>query len=160
MSWLRWMGVGILAGGIGVVVGVFAARGVSRKGEIEAFNQKYIGMYLKMDTDGLLATWEENGVDLMPGLEPMIGKSTIVKWVKGIEAGMPGYKVVKEEIGFQDIEVAGDWASEWGNAYQAVQPPEGKPMIESRGKIAFILHRSANGEWKVKQEMWNGSPKK
>ena len=78
---------------------------------------------------------------------------------KYILAQMPGYKVVKEEIDFHDIQISGDWASEWGNEHQVVQPPDGKPVIDSRGKMALVLHREASGEWKVKQEMWNQVPK-
>jgi ketosteroid isomerase-like protein len=40
-----------------------------------------------------------------------------------------------------------------------VQPPDGQPVIDSRGKMALVLHREASGEWKVKQEMWNAAPK-
>jgi uncharacterized protein (TIGR02246 family) len=127
--------------------------------EIEAFNMRYVELHLKMDTAGILAQWSEDGVDLMPGNTPMIGKKKIVAWVEDIVAKMPGYKVMKQETEFHDIQVCGDWASEWATEHQVVQPPEGKPPIESYGKIALVLHREANGEWKVQQEMWNGSPK-
>jgi ketosteroid isomerase-like protein len=40
-----------------------------------------------------------------------------------------------------------------------VQPPEGKPPIEGYGKMMLVLHREANGEWKIKQEMWNAAPR-
>ncbi|MGB8473873.1 MAG: hypothetical protein WCE61_07310, partial [Candidatus Acidiferrum sp.] len=101
----------------------------------------------------------EDGVDLMPGVAPLIGKKAIVAWVENILAKMPGYKVVKEEIKFHNIEISGDWASEWATEDQVVQPPDGKPVIESRGKTALVLHREPSGEWKVKQEMWNSAPK-
>ncbi len=127
--------------------------------EIEAFNKRYVELHLKMDTAGILAQWSEDGVDLMPGDTAMIGKKKIVAWVEDIVAKMPGYKVLKQEMEFHDIHVCGDWASEWATEHQVVQPPEGKPPIESYGKIALVLHREANGEWKVQQEMWNGSPK-
>jgi ketosteroid isomerase-like protein len=53
----------------------------------------------------------------------------------------------------------GDWDSEWATVHQEVQPPDGKPLIDSYGKMALVLHREANGEWKVQQEMWNATPK-
>ncbi len=127
--------------------------------EIEAFNKRYVELNLKMDTPGILALWAEDGVDLMPGNAPMIGRKKIAAWVEDIVAKMPGFKVTKQEMEFHDIQVRGDWASEWATEHQVVQPPEGKPPIESYGKIALVLHREANGEWKVQQEMWNGSPK-
>jgi len=126
--------------------------------EIEAFNKHYVELHLKMDTAGVLALWEEDGVDLMPGDAPMIGKKKIVAWVEDIVAKMPGYKVLKQDMEFHDIQVCGDWASEWATEHQVVQPPDGKPVIEGYGKMALVLHRGANGEWKVKQEMWNAAP--
>jgi len=127
--------------------------------EIEAFNKRYVELHLKMDTPGILALWAEDGVDLMPGAAAMIGKQKISAWVEDIVAKMPGYKVVKQEMEFHDIYVCGDWASEWATERQTVQPPEGKPPIESHGKMALVLHREASGEWRVKQEMWNAAPK-
>jgi uncharacterized protein (TIGR02246 family) len=127
--------------------------------EIEAFNKRYVELHLKMDTAGVLALWAEDGVDLMPGDAAMIGKTKIVAWVEDIVAKMPGYKVTKQEMGFHDIRVCGDWASEWATEHQVVQPPDGKPAIDSYGKMALVLHRDPNSDWKVQQEMWNSAPK-
>jgi len=146
----------VAIGAIRMVAGTFEAEG--RK-EIEAFNKRYVELHLKMDTAGVLALWAEDGVDLMPGEAPMIGKETIVAWVEDIVAKMPGYKVTKQEMEFHDIQVWGDWASEWATEHQVVQPPDGKPVIEGYGKMALVLHREASGAWKVKQEMWNAAPR-
>lgn len=127
--------------------------------EIEAFNNRYVELHLKMDTAGILGLWAEDGVDLMPGDGPMMGKKKIVAWVEDLVAKMPGYKVTKQELEFHDIQVCGEWATEWASEHQVVQPPEGKPPIASYGKMALVLHREASGEWKVQQEMWNASPK-
>jgi ketosteroid isomerase-like protein len=63
--------------------------------------------------------------------------------------------VTKQEYDFHDIQVSGDWASEWGTTVQVVQPPDGKPAIESHGKILLVLHKEKDGVWRIKQEMWN-----
>jgi len=131
----------------------------ARRKEIEAFNKRYVELHLKMDTPGILALWAEDGVDLMPGDAAMIGKKKIVAWVEDIVAKMPGHKVMKQEMEFHDIHVCGDWASEWATEHQVVQPPERKPPVENYGKMALVLHREANGEWRVQQEMWNAAPK-
>jgi len=127
--------------------------------EMEAFNRRYVELHERMDTAGILALWAEDGVDLMPGDSPMIGRKKISAWVEGIVAKMPGYKVMKQEMEFHDIHLCGDWASEWATEHQIVQPPDGKPVIESCGKMALVLHRQANGEWNVQQEMCNAAPK-
>ena len=131
----------------------------SGRKEIEAFNKRYVELHRKMDTPGILALWAEDGVDLMPGNVPMIGRKNISAWVEDIVAKMPGYKVTMQEMEFHDIHVCGEWAWEWATEHQEVQPPEGKAPINSYGKMALVLHREANGEWKVQQEMWNAAPK-
>jgi uncharacterized protein (TIGR02246 family) len=159
-----WTRLGVGAG-LAILLAWAAVRMTAATGratgvaEIEAFNKHYVELHLKMDTAGVLALWEEDGVDLMPGDAPMIGKKKIVAWVEDIVAKMPGYKVLKQDMEFHDIQVCGDWASEWATEHQVVQPPDGKPVIEGYGKMALVLHREANGEWKVKQEMWNAAPK-
>jgi uncharacterized protein (TIGR02246 family) len=127
--------------------------------EIAAFNNRHVELHEKMDTPGILALWAEDGVDLMPGDAAMIGRKKISAWVEDIVAKMPGYKVMKQEMEFHDIHVCGEWASEWATEHQVVQPPDGKPVIDSYGKMALVLHREANGEWKVQQEMWNAAPR-
>lgn len=157
MGWIRGIAVGVLASGLAAVA--LGSGAASAKDEIDAFNKRYVEMHLMMDTAGIFATWAEDGVSLMPGEAPLIGKKAIVAWVENILSKMPGYTVVNEEINFHDIQISGDWASEWATEHQVVQPPDGKPVIDSRGKMALVLHREPNGEWKVKQEMWNQAPK-
>src|SRR5260370_28465578 len=86
--------------------------------EIEAFNKRYVELHVKMDTAGVLALWAEDGVDLMPGDAPMIGKKRITAWVEDILAKMPGYKVTKQEMEFRDIHVCAHWVSEWATEHQ------------------------------------------
>ena len=127
--------------------------------EIEAFNKKFVELHLKMDTPGIMAMWAEDGVDLMQGEAPIVGRKTITAWLEDILSKMPGYKVTKQEMEFHDIQVCGDWATEWATEHQVAQAPEGKPNFEGYGKMVLVLHREASGEWKIKQEMWNVSPK-
>jgi ketosteroid isomerase-like protein len=144
-----------------IALNTSAARGqaASRKNGVETFNNHLRELHLKMDTAGIFALWAGDGVDLMPGEAPMVGKKVIQAWVEDILAKMPGYKVTKEEMEFHDIQVSGDWASEWALEHQVVQPPNGKAPNETWGKIALVLHREANGAWRIKQEMWNAAPK-
>jgi uncharacterized protein (TIGR02246 family) len=157
MRWIRGVALAIVASWVAAVA--FGGGAVSAKDEVEVFNKRYVELHLQMDTAGILGTWAEDGVSLMPGEAPLIGKKAIVTWVENILSQMPGYKVVKVEIDFHDLQISGDWASEWATEHQVVQPPDGKPLVDSRGKMALVLHREANGEWKVKQEMWNQAPK-
>jgi ketosteroid isomerase-like protein len=126
-------------------------------GEIERFNKTFVELILKTDHTGILAIWAEDGVDLMPGEAPVVGRAAIAAWLKDIESTTPGSRVSKEDVEFHDIEVSGDWASEWATEHQVVQP-QGKPPVEGYGKIALVLHRDASGQWRIKKEMWNDTP--
>jgi len=144
----------------GLGIGVAASSsGRTHEDEIAAFNKKYREMHLNMDTQGIFATWAEDGVDLMPGEAPIIGKKAIVAWVEAILAKLPGHRVTTQDMEFHDIHVSGDWASEWAIEHQVVQLADRKEPIETWGKMALILHREASGEWKIKQEMWNEGKK-
>jgi uncharacterized protein (TIGR02246 family) len=157
MRWIRGVALVIVASW--VAAAAFGGGAASAKDEVDRFNKRYVELHLNMDTAGILGTWADDGVSLMPGEAPLIGKKAIVTWVENVLSQMPGYKVVKIEIDFHDIQISGDWASEWATEHQVVQPPDGKPVIDSRGKMALVLHREVQGEWKMKQEMWNQAPK-
>jgi uncharacterized protein (TIGR02246 family) len=126
--------------------------------EIDAFNQEYTAAHLKMDNAAVISMWAEDGVTLLPGMEPLSGRTNIAKWLDDITARMPGYRVVKQQNDFHDILISGDWASEWATTYQITQPPAGKAPIEIHGKILLVLHREQDGKWRIKQEMWNTGP--
>jgi uncharacterized protein (TIGR02246 family) len=155
-----------IVAGVGIVVLLgWAVRMTGTSGggadvkEIEAFNQRFQDVTLRMDNAGLMALWADDGVTLLPGMAAIAGKNTITKWLEDLVANMPGYKVTKQENEFHDIQISGDWASEWGTTYQVVEPPDKKPVIESYGKILLVLHREKDGGWKIKREMWNAGPK-
>ena len=154
-----WMvGVTVLLAAGFRLVAAPSTEGERRK-EIDAFNKNYVELHLQMKTQAIFDLWDDDGVDLMPGEAPLVGKKAIVAWVESILAQMPGHKVLKQEMVFHDIHISGDWASEWATEHQVVAPPDGKPVVDGYGKMALVLHREANGQWKIRQEMWNAAPK-
>ena len=99
---------GLLLAGVAVLT-LWAAR-VNARGseeaerkEIEAFHKRFVELHRKMDTAGVLALCAEDGVSLMPGDAPMVGKKKIVAWIEDIVAEMPGNKVTKRDMEFHDI---------------------------------------------------------
>ena len=128
------------------------------KAEIASFNEKFINAHLRMDNPAIISMWAEDGVSLLPSMAPLVGRAAIGKFINDISAQMPGYKIVREKIDFHDIQVSGNWASEWGIETQGLQPPN-QPSMEGYGKILFVLHKDSSGQWKIQQEMWNASPK-
>ena len=126
-----------------------------RRKEIGAFNTKFLEAHLKMDDAAILGMWAEDGVSLLPETAPIVGKAAITKFLAGVTGQLKGWRMTKMELDFQGIEVSGDWASEWALEHQVVRPPDDRPVFDARGKMLLVLHREADGNWKVKREMWN-----
>jgi len=53
---------------------------------------------------GILAMWADDGVDLMPGEDPLVGKESITAWLADVQSRMVGHRVTKEELQFHDIQ--------------------------------------------------------
>jgi ketosteroid isomerase-like protein len=131
-----------------------------RRREIDTFNAKFLAAHLKMDTPAILGMWAEDGVSLLPDTAPMIGKPAIAKFLVGVTDQLKGWRMEKMELDFQGIEVSGDWASEWAFEHQVLRPPDAsKPVFDGRGKMLLVLYREADGNWRVKREMWNQGQK-
>ena len=122
--------------------------------EIEIVNQRLREATLHMDNAATMELWAEDGVTLLPGLAPIEGKRTIARWLDGVVANLHGYRVTAQDNVFHDVQISGDWASEWGTTHQVVQPPNGGQPMETWGKILLVLHRDAGGAWKIREEMW------
>src|SRR5215813_7365216 len=99
-AWISVAGMLVMAAAIAADVHAGRSNGTD---EIVAFNKKYREMHLNMDTQGIFSSWAEDGVDLMPGEAPIIGKKAIVAWVEAILAKLPGHKVTTQDMEFHDI---------------------------------------------------------
>lgn len=125
---------------------------------VAAFNQRFIGACRKMDEPGAAALWADNGADLLPGMDPMVGKPAISQWLNGLTAQMKGVKVLECDVDWQQIEVSGDFAYEWGINMQTVSVPNQPEPLKNKGKITLILRKQTDGSWKIALESWNSSP--
>jgi ketosteroid isomerase-like protein len=120
---------------------------------VETFNKALDSATRKMDNTAILALWEEDGVSLLPMMQPISGKPAIGKYLNDVMAMLPGATMKTFEMQCHEITVSGDWASEWCGAHQIVDIP-GKPSFDGWGKMLFVLHRGPDGQFRVKQEMW------
>jgi ketosteroid isomerase-like protein len=125
---------------------------------IDAFNHHFVENCRTMDHKGGAEMWTDDGVDLLPGMEPMVGKAAISKWLLGLDDQLKGAKITQCDIDWQEIKVAGEVAYEWGINTQAVLIPDKPEPSKNRGKITLILRRQPQGDWKLALESWNSSP--
>ncbi len=153
-AWIAAIATGLMAIG-GASARRAGAGPDTAKKEIETFNQKFIDAHLKMDNAAIMSLWADDGVSLLPELAPMVGKKTIAGFLDDVIARMPGYHMGKFEIEFQGLETNGEWASEWATEHQVVAAPPGKEKFEGYGRMLLVLHKEADGNWRITREMWN-----
>jgi ketosteroid isomerase-like protein len=139
---------------------VAAAPVVDRRAEIEAFNRATIDLTMSMDTTGILATWEDDGVSLLPQTAPLVGKRAIAAFLHDVDAQVAGAHMTSFELHCSGIRVNGDDATEYCEEHQVVEMPDGKPTFDGRGKLLYVLHRGADGKWRIAREMWNQGAEK
>jgi ketosteroid isomerase-like protein len=156
---LAGIAAGVAAGWLGFALQETARAGDTPNQEVWQFNQKFQDAHARMDSNAIIAMWSETGVSLLPETAPITGKGAVANFIREAVATLSAYKMLKVEMTFHDIRTCGDWATEWGIEHQVIQPPDDKPVIDHWGKIALVLHRDADGNWRVQQEMWNSTPK-
>lgn len=104
------------------------------------------------------ALWAEDGVDLIEGMDPMVGKLAISRWLDSLTPQLKGAKMEYCTIDWHDLQISGDWAYEWGITRQKIDFPPPRKTVLSEGKMLLILKRQPDGSWKIKLESWNSNP--
>jgi uncharacterized protein (TIGR02246 family) len=127
---------------------------------VDDFNRRFIENCRTMNNKAAVDLWAEDGVDLLPGMDPMVGKAAISKWLAGLEEQSKGAKVTQCDVDWQNVQVSGDTAYEWGINTQTVSLPDKPQPFKNKGKITLILRRQPQGEWKLALESWNSSPQR
>lgn len=99
------------------------------------------------DPKALQAEWTEDAVRLAADGPVDVGKAAI--YASDVHSfSVPGFAIVSYKPDIRDVQVAGDWAFEWGLFDAGYRPSTGKPVEEMHGKVLRVLHREAGGEWK------------
>ncbi len=127
----------------------------SAQAEIEAFNMRLENATRSMNNAQIMALWAEDGISLLPSTKPMVGKAAIGEFLTSVTSQLQGARMERFEMHCSGIEVVGDWATEWCDEHQVVVLPGGKPPFDGRGRMLFVLHKSGDGSWLIKREMWN-----
>lgn len=122
------------------------------------FNQTLVTACDKMDQQTTASLWADDGVDLIQGLQPMIGKKVIADWLEGLPAQLQGAKMLYCKVDWRDIKIEGDIAYEWAITRQKIELPAPHDPVESEGKMLLILKRRPDGAWKQEVESWNSNP--
>jgi len=116
--------------------------------EIEELHRKDLEASRAGDFDTLLSLWTEDGVLLMPGMKPVIGKGAIEAYMDEQAAVSLTYRILEYEHSWQEIKVLGDWALEWGFFSGKAEMVDSGEIVLQKGKLLRILNRQKDGSWK------------
>lgn len=153
----------VLALGLLLPIGAYASAPVpplksgGDKAAIGVLNTRFEDAIRKMDNAAVLTLWAKDGISLLPGMAPLIGRDQIAHFMEETTRTYGGWRVLKHEAQCQDIRVQGPLATEWCSTFQTAQPPGGKSPIEIRGRMLLVLTRGFKGGWQIQEEMWSAA---
>jgi hypothetical protein len=106
-------------------------------------HQQDVEATLSGKADDLAKLWDSEVVRIQPGRPAEIGKAVIYADDKHEEDSGGGQSVCyRSEI--KDLQIAGDWAFEWGY-FSYKESANAKP---GRGKVLRVIKRQPDGSWK------------
>jgi len=103
----------------------------------------------------LQTMWIEEGVMLPPGDGPIRGMEAIIEWNQAHKPDSSVVELIKMEQDFEEIQVAGAWAFEWGEYNASLRMIASGDTVVSNGKILRVLQKDSKGNWKIARSMWN-----
>src|SRR4030043_713390 len=120
---------------------------------IEDGNAKFGEAVRKGDGAAIAALYTEDATLLPPDSDMLKGRAGIESfWKGGLQMG------IKEAVlTTVDVSGAGDLAYEIGRFALKVQP-EGKEVIEQKGKYVVAWKKAPDEVWKLHVDIWNSGP--
>ena len=108
---------------------------------IKKLEQEDIKATLSQDPKGLVDVWAEDGVRLDPGRPPTENEQ--------FHAQFPEFKVLKYAPVLVEVQIAGGWAIEVGNADAAYKmSSKDEPVTVKAQGVVRVLKRQSDGSWK------------
>jgi uncharacterized protein (TIGR02246 family) len=116
---------------------------------IKKLEQEDIKVTLSQDPKGLVDVWAEDGVRLGPGRPPTIGRQAIAAENEQFHAQFPEFKVLRYAPVLVEVQIAGGWAIEVGNADAAYKmSSKDEPVTVKAQGVVRVLKRQSDGSWK------------
>jgi len=119
---------------------------------INGLRNRFAAAYNSGDAAAAAACYADDAVVMLPNQPAIEGSQSIRAWLEAsFKEGAA--KIVHTPL---EIQVAGDWAYERGNAVVTITPKSGKPTEESI-KYLVISKRQPDGSWKVYRDIDNSN---
>jgi uncharacterized protein (TIGR02246 family) len=125
---------------------------------IEVLHERDMAASKAGDFETLRSILSDDAVLMPPGGDLVRGKAQIDANVGNMERAMRQFEVLEYVLDFEEVEIVGDYAFEWGEIQGSVRTEDGGAVQRSTYKVMRILQRQPDGAWKVHRSIWNENP--
>jgi ketosteroid isomerase-like protein len=135
-----------------------AARQVAAAADLAAIDRLHqadMRAVIASDTATLMSLWTDDIVALPPGRGAVVGRAANAASLRTSMAQSVAFVPLEYVLDFQQVELVGDHAIEWGTYRGSVRPREGGSPITYRGNVLRVLRRMPNGSWRVARTMYS-----
>jgi ketosteroid isomerase-like protein len=122
---------------------------------IEKLHQQDIRATRSQNIDELTNLWTDDGVLIEQGGPLLVGKAAIHADLVKSHKEDPNARDLSYAPHIRDIQIAGDWAFEWGTFDAAFQEGRDKRTMKFAGRFLRVLKRQKDGSWKFARVLWN-----
>jgi uncharacterized protein (TIGR02246 family) len=122
---------------------------------IEELHQRDMRASREGDFETLRSLMSDDAVVMPPGGRVTRGRAALDASFARMAEGMRQVEVLEYELDFEEVEVVGDYAFEWGTIRGAMRALPGGEVERSSYKVMRVLQRQPDGAWKVHRTIWN-----
>jgi uncharacterized protein (TIGR02246 family) len=122
---------------------------------IEKLHQQDIAATVSRDVSQLVALLADDAVVIGQGDKPLVGKTAFQASLTQSFAKNPTLKVLKYEPEFEDVQITGEVAYEWGYFNVTQQESATSQPMSFRARFMRVMKRQSDGSWKFVRVMWN-----
>lgn len=133
---------------------VRAQRGASPRDSVRAVAEAIIAADNASDLEGVMRVYAADAVLLPPNETAVIGKDAIRPRYAALFTSMVPAIVCEVD----EVQVASDWAFVRGRNTGVMRPRSGSgPARRLNDVFLMVLHREADGRWRIARRMWHGA---
>ncbi len=125
---------------------------------IAELQQREITATMAVDVNELLSTWADDAVLLPPNHPPVVGREALMTFYEEYKKKLGNDELMGYDENWQEVQVAGDWAHQWGTISARVRPAAGGDEIPVALHVIRVLKRQPDGAWVVARAIYNNAP--
>jgi len=126
---------------------------------IEDLHRRDVAANKAYDVEALAALWTDDVVTMPPAMAPVVGKRANRELLASVEPQAKMLDILDYVQEWQEIQVLGDYAYEWGIFRSTVKPRNSAvDPLKAEFRVMRILKRQPDNSWKVYRSIWNSAP--